>query len=396
MGKVEIKELKSVFLTNGQLRKTLAAARSLGSRGINVTVAEETRFNPAAFSKYCQQSLVCPNARDKPDEFYNWLVKSLKANPSDVLFPMDDDTMDVVMKHRDELQKICYLPLPSTESYAIASDKGKTVELAKEAGIYCPRTVLPENVDNITEVVSYMKYPLIIKPRKSSGSRGICIVTEKDRLKEEYLRVHSKYPYPIVQEYIGTGDRYDVCLLFDEDHRLKASFVQKEIRHFPIDIGPSTVQESVYLPELVKDCLKLMAMLKWIGVVELEFMVDAKDGKMKLMEINPRFWNSLYLSILAGVDFPWLLYKVAIGEDFQGVFEYKRGIRCKWLLPGDLLHFLFNKERFKMNPPLLGGKKHNIKDDIASFDDPMPVLGFVFACLRYLADKKMWETMFKR
>jgi predicted ATP-grasp superfamily ATP-dependent carboligase len=62
-----------ILLTDGQQRKTLAAARSLGSRGVDVLVAEDTRFNPSGFSKYCRRFLVCPNPKDEPERYYEWL-----------------------------------------------------------------------------------------------------------------------------------------------------------------------------------------------------------------------------------------------------------------------------------------------------------------------------------
>ena len=66
----------------------------------------------------------------------------------------------------------------------------------------------------------------------------------------------------------------------------------------------------------------------------VEFKV-AEDGTPYLMEINTRFWGSLQLAIDAGVDFPWLLYKLACGQPVTPVTRYKTGRRLRWLL-GDL------------------------------------------------------------
>jgi len=389
--------MSTVLLTNGQLRKTLASVRSLGKRGITVIVCEETRCNPSGFSKYCRHSLVNPNPRKTPEAFYKWLVHTIDQYKCDVLFPMDDDSLEVAMTYREELQKLCRIPLPPTEGFTIASDKGSTALLAMQSGVDCPKTVVPSgSLENLHKLTSQLQYPLVIKPRKSSGSRGIRIVYEKDKLEDIYMDIHKKYPFPIIQEYIGIGDRYDVCLLFNSHSKLMASFAQKELRHFPVDIGPSTVQESVLAPELVQKSISLMEKLNWQGIVELEFMVDSRDGKAKLMEINPRFWNSLYLSIISGVDFPWLLYCTVMQKDFEGVFEYKTGVKCKWTLPGDILHFIANKDRFKMNPPFLSGKKQGVFDDIISLQDPLPTLGFFLACGRYMFDAGKWKFMFKR
>ncbi|HEY8804695.1 MAG TPA: ATP-grasp domain-containing protein [Clostridium sp.] len=389
-------DMKTVLLTNGQQRKTLAVVRSLGKRNIKVIVAEETRFNPSAFSKYCSKVLVCPSARKEPDKYYSWLCRVLSTYKCDVMFPMDDDVFEIVMKNSEELLKICSIVLPNMQSYLLSCDKSNATKLAEEVGVPCPQTLHPKNLYNLLSLIEPMKFPLVIKPRVSSGSRGIRIVNNKEEFIKVYEEIHQVYGFPIIQEYIGIGDRYDVCLLFDNANELKAQFVQKEIRHFPIDIGPSTMQESVEAPEVLQYALSIMKKLPWKGVVELEFIVDTRDNKFKFMEINPRFWGSLQLAITAGVDFPWMLYKLSVERKVEETSKYKTGCMCSWLLPGDILHFIGNKDRKKMKPPFLAGEKYGVQDDIVSKKDPLPVLGFILACFRYLFDKNMWKLIFKR
>lgn len=388
--------MKTVLLTNGQQRKTLAAVRSLGKRNINIIVAEETRFNISAFSKYCKKSLVCPSAKKNPEKYYEWLYNTIIKYKCDIIFPMDDDVIEVVMKYSQEIFKICTITLPDIASYEIACDKGESTKLVQEAVVPCPKTIFPKDCDGLKDLTKGMTYPLVIKPRKSSGSRGIRIANNEEELMNFYEEAHRIQSCPIIQEYIGLGDRYDVCLLFDKNHELKAHFIQKEIRHFPIDMGPSTLQISVESPELLEMAVKIMKKLPWYGVVELEFMVDKEDNKLKFMEINPRFWGSLQMAIVAGVDFPWMLYKLGVEGVVESINKYKIGTMCRWLLPGDIFHFITNKERKKMNPPFFIGKKYNIEDDTIDLKDPLPVLGFILACLRYLFDINMWKFIFKR
>lgn len=388
--------MKTVLLTDGLQRKTLAAARSLGKNGVCVFVSEKTAFNTAAFSKHTHKSLVYPDPVKNTEEFAKWLMKTIRHHKIDMLIPMDDCTLAAVMKYRSELDRLCHLPLPPQESYLVACNKAESARFAVQSGIDCPKTVVPDSLDNLHTISSELEYPVVIKPRQSSGSRGIKVINNSRHLTAEYRKTHNSYPFPIIQEYIGNGTRYDVCLLYGKTHEAEAAFVQKEIRHFPLKMGPSTVQESVYLPHLIEKSRNLMKNLKWYGVVEIEYMVDERDGKFKFMEINPRFWNSLQMSILAGVDFPVLLFKHAAEGSSQKVFKYDYGIKCRWSLPGDLLHFLTNRKRFNMDPPLFSGKKHNIYDDIISFDDPLPSAGFFLSCLRYLFSRKMWKIMFFR
>ena len=76
--------------------------------------------------------------------------------------------------------------------------------------------------------------------------------------------------------------------------------------------------------------------MKWHGVAMVEFKVSS-DGIPYLMEVNARFWGSLQLAIDAGVDFPYLLYKLTLGESPGKASGYKIGIKTRWLL-GDLDH----------------------------------------------------------
>jgi len=388
--------MTSVLITDGLLRKSLAAARSLGSRGITVYTAERTRLTPAAFSRYSSRALHYPDPALNRVDFYRWLVKTVVDLKCDVLFPMDDLTIDVVMEHKEEFERLCKCVLPPRESYAIASDKYLSTMLAAQAGVPSPRTILPDDLSQLRSLAKQLSYPVVIKPRKSSGSRGIRIVMDEQELVKEYCEIRQNYPNPMIQEYIPTGERYDVCLLFDGGDEPRCSFVQREVRHFPVDIGPSTVQESVFRPDILQLAKLMMQKLKWRGVVEIEFMIDPRNLTPVFMEINPRFWNSLYMATVAGIDFPFLLYQLATTGEVDEAHTYEAGKMCRNLLPGDCLHYLFTKSRKQMSPPFLAAASSQLKDDVLAWDDPLPTLGFVAGSLRYLLDRKMWSMVFKR
>ena len=66
----------------------------------------------------------------------------------------------------------------------------------------------------------------------------------------------------------------------------------------------------------------------------------AASGKPKLLEINPRFWGSLELAIRSGVDFPLLYAKAAMGEKLVPVHDYRAGVVCRWMFPGEILRYM--------------------------------------------------------
>jgi predicted ATP-grasp superfamily ATP-dependent carboligase len=388
--------MPNVLISDSLLRKALVATRSLGSKQLRVYTADKSRLTPASFSKFCTRSLKCPDPLIEPDTYWYWLKETIQKYSIDVFFPMDDGTLSVALERRLELEKICRCILPTDESFRIASDKYSTVSLAEKAGIPCPKSWMPESLNHLKELAELFIYPMVIKPRSSSGSRGIRIVRTRDQLFKEYKLIHSQFPNPMIQEFIPPGERVDVCFLYDNQNKLRCSFVQREVRHFPLDIGPSTVQESVWMPELIEQAEALMDGLEWCGVVEIEFMKDPRDGVLKLMEINPRFWNSLHLAVQSGVDFPFLLYQLAMQNEVPEVKSYAVGQICRNLLPGDLLHFFTDKNRKTMNPPLLRRNGLPVEDDIISMKDPLAMLGFAAACIYNSLNWTIWRKMFWR
>ena len=156
------------------------------------------------------------------------------------------------------------------------------------------------------------------------------------------------------------------------------------------------MRESIVNNEVKELAVKLLSLIKWYGVAMVEFKVDPRDNKPKLMEINPRFWGSLSLAIYAGVDFPYMLYKMAMGEAFEPVTTYKTGIRSRYLLPGDIMHFISNPERFKMKPGFFKFFDKNTKDDIISLNDPLPTIGRILSLLTLLYNKDMQRYLKER
>lgn len=388
--------MSGVLLTDAQQRKTLAAARSLGGKGIKVYIGENTRLALSSFSKYCHRPFVYPSPRSDTERFLSCMFNFIKKYRPDVFFPMDDDIIEAVAGHLKEFKKLTRVPIPEQDKLAAVGDKASLIKIAGKAGTPCPKTVSVNDLGELGSVLSCFDFPVVIKPRKSSGSRGIRYIFEKKDFIKNYLAVHKEYPFPVVQEFIPPGEKYDVCLLFNQDSKLRAAFVQKELRQYPLEGGPSTLQESVYRPDLIELALDLMKDTGWYGVAEVEFMVDPRDGLPKLMEVNPRFWASLQASISAGIDFPYLLYRLAVDGDIEPHFNYRSGVRCRWLLPGDILHFLFNSKRLEMDPGFFQFRSNNLFDDIISRDDPGAVLGFCLGALRCAVDYKMWRKVIFR
>jgi predicted ATP-grasp superfamily ATP-dependent carboligase len=393
----------NVLVTDGHFRKTLAVVRSLGRKGIRVTVGERTFLNTSFFSKYCSRRIVYPSPQESPHQFIEFLLQEIKRNHYDCLFPMEEETLLLLARHRSEISPYAFLLIPDLEKIEFVRDKGNLIRFAEGQGIpvpktfYFPPTPEPCKVQSFNHFVHKIQIPTVIKPRISSGSFGIVYVKKREDLLSSYQSVHERYPFPLIQEWIPDGGgTFGLAALFDEASNTKAAFVHKKLRMYPVQGGPSTLREGVEYSQIMELGLSLFKSLNWVGVGMVEFKVDPRDGIPKLMELNPRFWGSLQLAIVSGVDFPYLMLRVARRESFDPVLHYTVGKRCRWLLLGDILHFIRNPHRFHLRPSFFDFFDPNTSYDILSRDDPLPLLGSVATFLTFLYDSEMKRFLERR
>jgi len=310
-----------VFITDADYKHTLGAVRSLGKRGIYVIAGSSYKRSQSFYSNYCKKRVVYPDPR-KEILFINFMLNYVKNNEIDVLLPVGYITTTFLSKHKDKFSPYVRIPIANYDSMEIASDKYKTMELAKNLGVE-----IPEMFDEDEKIETF---PVVVKGLKESGRiRYANSVKELSELKTEES---------IVQEYIP-GEGYGFFALFNKG-KVRAIFMHKRVREYPITGGPSTVAESIYDEKLKELGLKLLESLNWHGVAMVEFKKDIRDGKFKLMEINPKFWGSLDLATASGVDFPYLTMKMAVDGDIEPVLKYETGIKFRWLFPDDFLHLL--------------------------------------------------------
>jgi len=386
-----------VLVTDAGCRIAVSVIRGLGRNGIEVTGGEESRFAIALFSKYCKRKLIYPSPSKTPEEWLRFIIKELKNGQYDMILPIDNQTTLLASKNKEILSQYTRVPVADYGIFIKAWNKAETLKLAIENDIPHPKTYFVENLEILDELSHKISFPVVIKPKISSGTRGIAYVAKREEFCSRYLRIHKQYEFPIVQEYIPQeGQAYGVSVLLNKDSEVRAVFVHKRLREFPVSGGPSTLRESIWKPELANLGIKLLQAMKWYGVAMVEFKEDPRDDIPKLMEVNPRFWGSLELAKLAGVDFPYLLYKMEMEGDIEPRTEYKTGVRCRWLLPGDILHFMANPNRFKISPNFFNFFADNTGYDVLSWDDPGPTFGFFFALAKDIFNSEKWKDVFKR
>lgn len=363
-----------MLIAEGYNPVSIPILRSLAQKDIETAVMTNSLFHLARFSKYCKkQFLVPPTSHEK--EYAIAVEKIVKKVKFDLLFPIFEWSLMPISKNRERIGRYVKLPIASHESILRCFDKFLTIKLARENGVPIPQTYFVHNSAELKEISQEIDYPAVVKPRWSmvwqndrAFHRRGSIVNSNAELVATYNSIHQYFPYPLVQEYVP-GTNYSVAALYNQG-RPRALCCIKVHRAWPSTGGNACFRESVQLDSKMKTYSEtLLKALDWHGIAEIEFRLDPRDNVPKLMEINPRFWGSLIVAIKAGVDFPYLLYRIHMDGDINGVFSYKTGVKGRYL-EQELMYIVSLFKNGLSSHSVLGRKNMRVIIDWLKFFEP--------------------------
>jgi len=301
---------KVLILDAGEAPYALVAARSLGSAGYNVVLGFP-HSTPIfeSYSKYCKGYVTYPDPSYALEDFHAFMLN--QADKYDFILPLMEKTQLATSMIKDELEKEgAVIPIPSYHILSIAVNKIAILELASKLHITIPKTLIVYDEPKFNEVIKELGIPFVMKISTEinvpPGKRHFIIRKASEKQFIEKFRRLQKYEVPIIiQEYID-GIGIGASFIFSRSNKLIALFGHRRILEQYPDGGPSAIAETFFHLDALKQGYKLLKALKWQGVAMTEFKLS-KDGKVYFMELNPRFWGTLPLSIASGLDFPRLL-----------------------------------------------------------------------------------------
>ncbi len=297
-----------------------------------------------------------------------------------VLWPVQDDALEMVARNRDALSSAFRLITPPWEVLEQAHDKRFLHASADEIGVPHPRTWYPAD-ENAFEGLD-VALPAIVKPAVSFDmqhaiGRKALRVRDADELERSYRLAAGIIPagHIMVQELIPGNDQFSVGA-FAEDGRIGSAMTARRTRQYPIDYGlSSSFVEAVEVPGLTEIAARIVRRLGISGMVEVEFIRDPRDGRQLLLDVNPRPWGWHSLCVACGLDFPLMQYELSLGRRaVYGPPRYgPRWIRLLTDVPAGIQGVragLFSPATYLRS--LAGGK---MVGSVADLTDPLPAAG---------------------
>jgi len=371
-------ERHSGALIVGGAHVSIAVARSLGRQGIPVCLAANHPL--PTYSRYVARSFPWPGA-DHPDGIACLIGLARREGLHDwVLIATGDQDMRLISHKRELLAQYFRVTTPGWETIQWIYDKRLTYRRAGEIGIDFPLTFAPRNLREVDRLDC--RFPVILKPAFRAGDDVFTQAKAwKADSREELVALYRRAvalvgdDAVVVQEWIpGSGETqfsYAALCLQGEP---TASLVARRSRQHPIDFGrSSTFVETIEQPEVEALGRRFLKSIDYTGVAEVEFKYDRRERRLKLLDVNGRFWTWCGLGDLAGVDFPYLAFRQTLGERINPV-RARAGVA--WMHGSrDIVAALQEAKRGMLG---LGGYLKSLRQPLtfASFaaDDPMPAV----------------------
>lgn len=254
---------------------------------------------------------VIPPVNDKA--FIPKLLDICKRERVDVAMPVYSADFPVFTKSKDELESHGIRTYAvSSESLAICNDKCRVIEALTEMGVLCPRTW---SYEEALENKNLLAYPLMMKSRSGSGSKGI---QKLESVRD--LEYHLKPAY-IVQEYLD-GEEFTVDAISDLSGVMLAASPRVRTKIYG---GLSVRGVTVSDEEILWWTRKIVEGLKLVGPSNVQCKRTTK-GELKFFEVNPRFASGgLPLAVAAGMNSPEILVRLIMGWEIPKI-SVKPGI----------------------------------------------------------------------
>ncbi len=312
--------------------RALGAVRSLGRRGIPVWVLTDEHLL-AGTSRYARRRLPWPDAGETQRVDYLRGLAERHGLAGWVVFPSGDEAAALIARNHAALAEYYRLTTPAWEMLQWAYDKRSTYRLAKQVGVDTPWTFEPESREQL--VALDISFPVLLKPAYKRTANAFTHakawrVEDRESLLARYDEARSLVDAEAImlQGLIpGGGESQFSFAALCQSGRVLASITALRRRQYPLEFGQaSTYVETIQDREVERLARALLAVLCYDGLIEVEFKLDRRDGRFKLLDLNPRMWGWHTLGAKAGVDFSYLQW--LLSSDRPVAEQYARpGVR---------------------------------------------------------------------
>lgn len=292
-----------IAITGAGGAAAIALLRALADDPFDVFAVDA---DPAAAGLYLvppDRRAVAPLARDA--DFGSWITQWCIEQRIDLLVPTVEDEFAPIAAMVPALEAAGVRVLMENElTIAVCTDKWALSAFVGDDVPQARTQVLNEDFEP-----DRWDFPLMVKPRRASGSRGIARI--------EHARDLAAVPHDgsmLVQQLLP-GTEYSVDVLCDGPGNVVAAVPRERIK---IDSGIAVASRTLYDQELIEIA---GAAARSVGIRHMANVQLRRDehGRPRLLEINARIPGTVALTIAAGINMPRHIVRRALGLETDAI-----------------------------------------------------------------------------
>lgn len=304
----------------GGAHGALAIARSLGRRAIPSIVVTDDHPLPK-FSRYVRKRFDWPGPASP--HAAAWLIELAAREQLSgwMLIPCADGDVRMIASNIDALSQTFRLTSCGWDDLKHLCDKQLLPQLAATCGVDFPKAY---TIDSAAEAQALdVQFPVVLKPatRESANAFTLAKAWRADSRDELIARFQQAASLVggknvVVQEFVpGGGEaQFSYTAVWHRGEPVM-EMTARRTRQFPVEFSyTSTFVETIDRSAVVESSRRMLASIGFRGLVEIEYKFDARDGRHKVLDVNPRAWSWLALAEAAGRNMPLALYQTALGH----------------------------------------------------------------------------------
>ncbi|WP_347451177.1 ATP-grasp domain-containing protein [Acetoanaerobium noterae] len=239
-------------------------------------------------------------------DYIKRIIEIIKIEKIDMLIPLHEGEFEILCNYRKEiLDSGAILLLSDDKVLQVFEDKLKSYEFFVQHDISTPKTYCSKTLVN-----NQIEYPVIIKPKKGMGSKGVAKITTKEEL--DFFIKHQEDS--IIQEFIS-GTEYTIDVLCDLEGDI-ITVVPRE--RLEIRDGEVSKSKTIKHPKIIKAVIEMAQKINETlgamrGPMTFQCIVENSED-IKFIEVNPRFGGGVPLTFEAGINYSLILNMIKNNE----------------------------------------------------------------------------------
>jgi D-aspartate ligase len=335
--------------------------RALGLHGIrSIVIYDRDEDEIGRYSKYVVEAIKIPEFNENPYLLLDFLMEKKEEWAGMLIIPTKDYSVEFLSANKDKLSDHYIVVIPDLDVITNTLNKKRLYKIAEQAGIAVPRIFSPKSADELALIKHQLEFPCLLKPGFGHlfFRKFDCKLSEIhnfDELLTDYKTLTNNFRNDdfelmiceIIPGYDSTNMIQYVSYL-DQSGDLLASMTSRKLRQDPPKYGQGRVAKSEKISDVDEPSLRLLKKLGYYGFSEIEWKLDPRDGKYKLIEVNARFIFYIGLCVASGINFPYLQYLDVVKHKKIKQNSYRENVY--WIhLYKDILHTVLHHKMEKLS-----------------------------------------------